>query len=480
MSSGIGRPRLRIWLVALGLGGVVVGGAAGAVPDSAGVIHGCVDRQNRLTIIDTEAGQSCDRVASTPLDWNEAGPAGKGIKTVLITAVAPDAAAEATYDPATEQLSLKIPRGHDGANGINGTNGVDGKDGANGKDGADGKDGTSVTSVSVTTLDPGSAATSTFDAATGALTLGIPRGKDGVDGTNGKDGADGKDGVSVTNVTVSALDPNAAPTASFDPTTGTLALGIPRGQDGKDGTNGTNGKDGVDGKDGLGFSLVGNDYVLSNPGGEIKLAAQSFDVDAPAAFTGDVTVGGKLTGSSSAAFGGDVTTSGKLTANNVVANQGSINVLSSISLGTSSISAGTGIFGTLSATIKNFRIDDPLDPTNKWLYHSTVESSQMTNLYDGNVRTDVRGFATVQLPRWFQALNRDFKYQLTIVGHSFAQAVVWKELANNRFTIRTNQPRVEVSWQVTGVRHDAYAVQHPLQVEVPKGPADRGHLSTSR
>ena len=90
MSSGIGRPRLRIWLVALGLGGVVVGGAAGAVPDSTGVIHGCVDRQNRLTIVDTEAGQSCDRVASTPLDWNQAGPAGKGIKTVLITAVGPD------------------------------------------------------------------------------------------------------------------------------------------------------------------------------------------------------------------------------------------------------------------------------------------------------------------------------------------------------------------------------------------------------
>src|SRR5204863_7775912 len=138
------------------------------------------------------------------------------------------------------------------------------------------------------------------------------------------------------------------------------------------------------------------------------------------------------------------------------------------------------VFGTISATIKNFRIDDPLDPKNKWLYHSTVESSQMTNLYDGRVTTDGRGFATVELPRYFQALNRDFKYQLTIVGHSFAQAIVWKEIAGNRFTIRTNQPRVKVSWQVTGVRHDAYAVQHPLQAEVPKDAADRGHLSTTR
>jgi hypothetical protein len=141
------------------------------------------------------------------------------------------------------------------------------------------------------------------------------------------------------------------------------------------------------------------------------------------------------------------------------------------------ITAGTINTGSLVATVKNFRIDDPLDPKNKWLYHSTIESPAMTNLYDGNVVTDGRGFAVVQLPHYFQALNRDFKYQVTVVGRTFARAIVWKEIANNRFTIRTNEPHVKVSWQVTGVRHDAYALEHPLQVEVPKAPGDRGHVS---
>jgi hypothetical protein len=50
--------------------------------------------------------------------------------------------------------------------------------------------------------------------------------------------------------------------------------------------------------------------------------------------------------------------------------------------------------------------------------------------------------------------NRDFRYQLTVIDQ-FAQAIVAKKIANNTFTIRTNKPGVEVSWQITGIRHDA-------------------------
>ena len=85
-----------------------------------------------------------------------------------------------------------------------------------------------------------------------------------------------------------------------------------------------------------------------------------------------------------------------------------------------------------------------------------------------------RGFATVRLPRYFQALNRSFRYQLTIVGRSFAQAIVWKEIAANRFTIRTNQPRVKVSWQVTGIRKDRYANAHRIQPETTKPASEQG------
>ncbi len=132
------------------------------------------------------------------------------------------------------------------------------------------------------------------------------------------------------------------------------------------------------------------------------------------------------------------------------------------------------VLGTLSKGGGSFKIDHPLDPANKYLYHSFVESPDMKNMYDGNVTTDNAGLATVALPDWFETLNRDFRYQLTVIGQ-FAQAIVARKIANNSFEIRTSVPNVEVSWQVTGTRQDAFANSHRIQVEVEKAPADRGH-----
>src|ERR1700683_718513 len=129
--------------------------------------------------------------------------------------------------------------------------------------------------------------------------------------------------------------------------------------------------------------------------------------------------------------------------------------------------------GNLSKAGGSFKIDDPLDPANKYLYHSFVESPAMMNLYNGNATTDASGSAVVQLPGWFETLNRDFRYQLTVMGQ-FAQAIVASKVANHQFTIKTDKPNVEVSWQVTGVRQDAFAKAHPLRVEEEKAAADRG------
>ncbi len=115
----------------------------------------------------------------------------------------------------------------------------------------------------------------------------------------------------------------------------------------------------------------------------------------------------------------------------------------------------------------SFKIDHPLDPENKYLMHSFVESPDMMNVYNGNVTTDAMGYATVTMPDWFDTLNRDFRYQLTVIG-DFAQAVVSKELENNEFVIRTDKPGVRVSWQITGVRQDPFANARRLQVEVDK------------
>ncbi|HEU4388933.1 MAG TPA: hypothetical protein VFV34_14125 [Blastocatellia bacterium] len=131
------------------------------------------------------------------------------------------------------------------------------------------------------------------------------------------------------------------------------------------------------------------------------------------------------------------------------------------------------VTGNLSKGGGSFKIDHPLDPENKYLYHSFVESPDMKNIYDGNVVTDENGDAVVVLPDYFEALNSDFRYQLTVIG-AFAQAIVSEKIKNNRFRIRTSLPGVELSWQVTGIRQDAFAKKNRIQVEVEKSERERG------
>ena len=132
------------------------------------------------------------------------------------------------------------------------------------------------------------------------------------------------------------------------------------------------------------------------------------------------------------------------------------------------------VTGMLAKGGGSFKIDHPLDPANKYLYHSFVESPDMMNIYNGNVVTDASGEAVVDMPDYFEALNRDFRYQLTVIG-TFAQAIITDEIKGNRFAIKTNAPNVKVSWQVTGVRHDRWADQHRISVEEVKTEAERGY-----
>ncbi len=123
----------------------------------------------------------------------------------------------------------------------------------------------------------------------------------------------------------------------------------------------------------------------------------------------------------------------------------------------------------------SFRIDHPLDPKNKYLSHSFVESPDMMNVYNGNITTGPTGEAVVELPSYFDALNRDYRYQLTVIGQ-FAQAMVMEKISGNRFKIKTDKPRVEVSWQVTGIRKDKFAEEHRIKVESEKSESERGTL----
>jgi hypothetical protein len=66
------------------------------------------------------------------------------------------------------------------------------------------------------------------------------------------------------------------------------------------------------------------------------------------------------------------------------------------------------INGNLSKSSGSFKIDHPLDPANKYLSHSFVESPDMKNIYDGTVTLDKNGQAAVQMPEYFTVLNQEF------------------------------------------------------------------------
>jgi hypothetical protein len=123
---------------------------------------------------------------------------------------------------------------------------------------------------------------------------------------------------------------------------------------------------------------------------------------------------------------------------------------------------------------KAFTMDHPLDPTNKTLMHAAAESNEVINFYSGNVTTDASGKAMVSLPDYFEAINKDFRYQLTVIGGTFAQAIISKEVSNNKFEIATNQPNVKVSWEVKGVRNDAHMRKFPFVAVEEKSAAQKG------
>jgi hypothetical protein len=136
--------------------------------------------------------------------------------------------------------------------------------------------------------------------------------------------------------------------------------------------------------------------------------------------------------------------------------------------------------GTITGAAKFFQIDHPSDPANKTLRHACIESDEYKNVYDGIAITDDAGYATIQLPSWMNDLNEKFRYQLTVIDEAdTGDPLLWARVtrkidSSNSFVIRTSGPGVEVSWQVTGVRKDAWAKANPFAVEEAKQGTEQG------
>jgi hypothetical protein len=116
---------------------------------------------------------------------------------------------------------------------------------------------------------------------------------------------------------------------------------------------------------------------------------------------------------------------------------------------------------------KSFLIDHPRDPANKMLAHYCTEGNQPLNAYSGNATTDGTSSVWVSLPEYVEDINRDFRYQLTVIG-DFAQAIIGSEVKNGKFQIKTSKPNVKVSWRVEGVRNDNFVQEMGAPDEIQK------------
>ena len=139
--------------------------------------------------------------------------------------------------------------------------------------------------------------------------------------------------------------------------------------------------------------------------------------------------------------------------------------------GVSSSPDGFGVYaqGDMGASgLKSFRIDHPLRPETHYLLHYCIEAPEPLNAYSGVAALDARGEAWIELPDYFDAINRDPRYTLTPIGAPMPNLHVAVEVQGNRFKIAGGAPGKRVSWRIEAVRNDPYVQRRGFQAEREK------------
>lgn len=285
-------------------------------------------------------------------------------------------------------------------------------------------------------------------------------------------------GVSALRVATSSFDVNKA------------AIMIEGGYEGLRTSGNVIGVVGVGGQNGI----LGFDTGVNASGSGVKGATNSVDgygvlgtaIGAPAGATGvrgfadsDKAIWGSVSNTSSGTSYGVYGESAGATGRGVFGNATSSAGTNYGVRGTNSNAAGYAVYANGDFGVsgnKAFVIDHPFDPENKYLKHYCAEGPEPKNIYDGTVETDANGWATVTLPDYFTAINKDPRVQLTVddSGADFVMVKVVGGVQKGQFRLRTSKGGVKVYWEVKATRNDLWNQTHGAPVEVLKDPAERG------
>jgi hypothetical protein len=218
-----------------------------------------------------------------------------------------------------------------------------------------------------------------------------------------------------------------------------------------------------------GIGLLG--FATAATGNTTGILGQAFSTSG----TGAYGLAGATSGETNGVYGEARSTDGAGVYGAAVANEG---VNYGVYGETLSLVDGFGVYsvGDSAATgLKLFQIDHPHDPANRMLNHFSAEGPEPYLVYRGTAILESNGTAVVQLPSYFQSINRDPHYQLTPIGAP-ASLYIAQEVVNNQFVIAGGQGGMKVSWTVTGIRNDPYVQRYGAAIESIKPASQRGRF----